>query len=126
MLATKEAIYFMCHNTQSKPDPNDVRAVLKYKEKKSQLKDNKQALKSLIVPAGYENKWSHLKAKLACKLHFENLQNLELEKSDPDGDSWTFTVEPGATVIKKLVRISLDEPGTRYKYKIKTKLAFKF
>ena len=124
MLASKEAIYFMCCNTMTKPDPSEVKAVAKYKEKKHKLKDDRQGLKELKLPPGHENKWQHLKARVNCKLQFENLQNLELEKSDPDGDSWTFKVEPGMSVIKKLVRSALDEPGAKYKYKLKSQLKF--
>ena len=52
------------------------------------------------------------------------MKNVELEKPDSDDDEWKFKVMPGESVVKRMTRDDLDDPGEKYRYKLKTKFKF--
>jgi len=69
-----------------------VKALAQYKSLKKKYKEDKAKLKALVKP---NQQGEHLKARLECKLKFEKLKHLELEKPDSDDDTWKVKVPPG-------------------------------
>ena len=126
-LAAKEAIYFLVNNTKKVPDPNEVKALKRFKDLKKKYKEDKDNKKKVRpeAPPGKETKWAPLRARLECKLKFKDIENFTME--DPcssDDDEWKFTVKPGEFAIRKLVRDMTDTPDVKYYYKLKTKLKY--
>ena len=120
-LPAKDAIYFLVRNAKKQPDQKAVKALSYYKSMKKKFKGDKAQLKTLDVPM---EQGDHLKAKLECKLKFEKLKHLELEKPDSDDDTWKIKVPPGEVVVKKLAREKHDEPDVKYSFKLKSKFKF--
>ena len=105
-LATKEAIYFLIKNLKEKPDPEMVKAVQKFIERKKKFKESedKNPSKKPIKPEFMDEMKESLRARFDFKLEFKKLKHLKLEKPDKDEDTWDFKVPAEGYVLKKLIR----------------------